>query len=147
MSIFYQKLRLRWLTNANEIDTNIMKSTWPRKPNLCVPNVSYIPRAHAGSTKLCAWSAKLCAGSAKLCIGSARFALGPQGFALAFWIPTCWYQQSKCLAFGILPNANPQKRGVSLRSGILSLRNTSKCNYIWMKIHITYFYFYSLHTT
>ena len=27
--IFHQKTRLRWVANANEIDTNNMKSTWP----------------------------------------------------------------------------------------------------------------------
>ena len=28
-----------------------------------------------------------------------------------FWKPICWYCQRECLALGVLPNANPQRKG------------------------------------
>ena len=59
--IFHKKTRLRWLSNAKEIDTNDMKCTWP----------TWIPNANT-QRKILHW----------LALGPQRLVLGRQGFAL-----------------------------------------------------------------
>ena len=50
--IFHWKLGLRWLPNANEINTKNMKCTWPT-PEFCVgTNATYLPLA-------CVWISRL----------------------------------------------------------------------------------------
>ena len=71
-SIFRQKLHLLWLLNANEIDTNNMKSTWPCKPKSHIPNTNYIPLAHVGAYAYVG-SVRLRVGSKMLRVGSTLF--------------------------------------------------------------------------
>ena len=49
MPIFYWKLRLRFLTNANEMDTNNLKYTWPSPaPHVGDPTQPIFPPASIG---------------------------------------------------------------------------------------------------
>ena len=93
--IFLQKLRLRWLHNANKIDTNSTKCTWPTRPNPCVPNADYIPPARIGGLVGLRWHSRW------VHWHSCWVHKG-------FLILTCWYWQCEGLALGVLANANHQ---------------------------------------
>ena len=64
-SIFHQKLRLCWLSNAREQEQTTWNLYAQRKPNLCIPNANCIPPAGVGTR-----------------VGHYRLALGIIG--------TCW---------------------------------------------------------
>ena len=89
--IFHWKRRLRWLPNANDMDTNNMKCKCPMR-DLCVGDPTQ-PIFHWLALGFCV------GGNANL-----RVHVGSK-------IPTCWYPQRKILALGVLPNANPQRQG------------------------------------
>ena len=79
--IFHRKRCLRWLPNANEIDTNNMKLHGQRKPQ------RQGTQRNLYSTYL-RWSWRWVDGVWRL-------------VRKAFQIPTCWYSQRKIVALGV----------------------------------------------
>ena len=58
---------------------------------------------------------------------------------LAFWIPTCWYQQCDSLMLGVLPNAKPQHEGVPVAQNWLfelSILTYMFSNYLILLAHM-----------
>ena len=106
--IFHWERCLRWLPNANEMDTNNMKCTCPTQ-DFCVGDptqpvfhwlaLGFCVRANANFKFCVEGDANL-----RVCVGSK--------------IPTCWYLQRKILASGALPNTNPTTPGILRHSGI-----------------------------
>ena len=90
--IFHQKTCSGWLPNANEIDANSMKSTWPMR---CQREIAQC-ELHSASLR---WVS---------CWVDWYF----RWVRKAFWIPTWWYRQRKPLVLGAIPNAKPQREWV-----------------------------------
>ena len=105
--IFHWKLGSRWVPNANEMDTNNMKCTWPT-PAPCVGDPTQLI-FHLLALEVCVGDNT----SFRVCVGSARlFKHQHVGILLAKFVLWPWG----------LPNANPRgeppTRGVLHYSGI-----------------------------
>ena len=108
--ILHWKVGSRWVTNANEMNTNNMKSTWPM-PALCLGDPTHSTCLH--------W---------ELAFGVTQIlGLALQVTQILAFLDTHMLVYPTQESFGVLPNANPQHVGFCIAVEYKAEEKTFNC--------------------